>query len=167
MIVLCNVICCSPPAQDGPHWPRLHPHQFRQPLDIQITRAISEQAREKYHGRQRGSPDQFPAHHGCDRRAGIGARRAFAVFVLAAHPERQRQEKHDPPDDEVDREPGGYAVDHAVQACSISTSAPEKSFGCRNNTGLPWAPIFGTPSPSTRAPCLIRMSRAAMMSGTS
>ena len=38
------------------------------------------------------------------------------------------------------------------QTCSISISAPVKSFGCKNSTGLPWAPVFGFPSPSTRAP---------------
>ena len=38
-------------------------------------------------------------------------------------------------------------------ACSSSTSVPLKSLGCRNSTGLPCAPILGSPSPSTRAPC--------------
>ncbi len=52
-------------------------------------------------------------------------------------------------------------------ACSISTSVPQKSLGCRNSTGLPWAPIFGSPSPSTRAPCALSLSRAARMSSTS
>ncbi len=33
--------------------------------------------------------------------------------------------------------------------------------GCRNSTGLPWAPIFGLPSPRTRAPCAFSLSRAA------
>ena len=28
---------------------------------------------------------------------------------------------------------------------------PWKSLGCRNSTGLSWAPIFGSPSPNTRA----------------
>ena len=41
---------------------------------------------------------------------------------------------------------------NVVQTCSISTSVPQKSFGCRNSTGLPWAPILGSPSPMTRAP---------------
>ncbi len=43
-----------------------------------------------------------------------------------------------------------------TQACSNSTSAPLKSFGCRNRTGFPCAPIFGFPSPSTRAPLAMR-----------
>ena len=36
--------------------------------------------------------------------------------------------------------------------CSNSISVPLKSLGWRNSTGLPCAPIFGAPSPSTRAP---------------
>ncbi len=52
-------------------------------------------------------------------------------------------------------------------ACSSSTSVPQKSFGCRNRTGLPWAPIFGLPSPSTRAPSALSLSRATRMSSTS
>lgn len=47
------------------------------------------------------------------------------------------------------------------QACSSSTSVPLKSFGCRNSTGLSWAPIFGSPSPSTRIPSAFSRSRAA------
>jgi len=47
------------------------------------------------------------------------------------------------------------------QTCSSSTSVPQKSLGCRNNTGLPWAPIFGSPSPRTRAPAFSSLSRAA------
>ncbi len=39
--------------------------------------------------------------------------------------------------------------------------------GSRKSTGLPWAPIFGSPLPSTRAPVAIRASRAARMSSTS
>jgi hypothetical protein len=54
-----------------------------------------------------------------------------------------------------------------LHACSISTSVPQKSFGCRNSTGLPCAPIFGLPSPSTRAPCDLSLSRAAKISSTS
>ena len=38
------------------------------------------------------------------------------------------------------------------QACSSSTRVPQKSFGCRNSTGLPWAPILGSPAPRMRAP---------------
>src|SRR3546814_4917994 len=52
------------------------------------------------------------------------------------------------------------------QACSISMRVPQKSLGCRNSTGLSWAPILGSPSPSTRAPSPLRRSRAARMSST-
>src|ERR1041384_6332423 len=45
------------------------------------------------------------------------------------------------------------------QACSSSTSVPQKSLGCRNSTGLSWAPILGVPSPSTRAPAALRRLR--------
>lgn len=54
-----------------------------------------------------------------------------------------------------------------AQTCSSSTSVPQKSFGWRNSTGLPWAPIFGSPEPITRAPWAFSWSRAAMMSSTS
>ena len=53
------------------------------------------------------------------------------------------------------------------QTCSNSTRQPLKSFGCRNSTGLPCAPIFGSPEPSTRAPAAFSRSRAARMSSTS
>src|SRR5258705_7905800 len=143
------------------------PHQLRQPFDVQITLIIRPHPDAENHARDQRGPDQFPAHPRHDRRAGIGAGCPLAVLMLAADAERQRHEQHDPPEHEVDRERGGDAVSHRIQACSISTSAPEKSFGWKNSTGLPWAPIFGTPSPSTRAPSLISLSRAAMMSGTS
>ena len=53
------------------------------------------------------------------------------------------------------------------QTCSSSISVPLKSLGCRNSTGLPCAPIFGSPSPSTRAPAASKRSRAAPISWTS
>ena len=37
----------------------------------------------------------------------------------------------------------------------------------RDSTGLPCAPILGSPSPSTRAPLAFSLSRAARMSSTS
>ena len=40
----------------------------------------------------------------------------------------------------------------ASYPCSISINVPQKSFGCRNSTGLSCAPIAGSPLPSTRAP---------------
>ncbi len=55
----------------------------------------------------------------------------------------------------------------SVQACSSSIRVPQKSLGWRKMTGLPWAPVFGSPSPSTRAPAAFIRSRAAMMSATS
>jgi len=54
-----------------------------------------------------------------------------------------------------------------AQTSSSSTSVPVKSLGCRNRTGLPWAPILGAPSPSTRAPLACSLSRAARISSTS
>src|SRR5690606_27881217 len=53
------------------------------------------------------------------------------------------------------------------QTSSSSISVPSKSLGCRNSTGLPWAPVLGVPSPSTRAPPAVSVAAAAMMSGTS
>ena len=53
------------------------------------------------------------------------------------------------------------------QTCSSSINVPLKSLGCRNSTGLPCAPIFGSPSPSTRAPTASKRSRAAPISSTS
>ena len=70
-------------------------------------------------------------------------------------------DERDPPDDGVvsssRRRLDGSGRRLAVvrgkpQTCSISVSMPTKSLGCRNSTGLPCAPIFGSPSPSTRAP---------------
>src|SRR5258708_582539 len=151
---------CTPPLK----W---HSHQLRQPLDVEITLIIGPHRDRENHGRDYRGPDQLASHPCQDRRTGIGAGRALAVLVLAADTERQCQEQHEPPQHEVDRKRGGDIVGHRVQACSISTSAPEKSLGWKNSTGLPWAPIFGTPSPRTRAPSLIIRSRAAMMSGTS
>src|SRR5579863_9334970 len=58
----------------------------------------------------------------------------------------------------------GASGARGLHTCSISISVPAKSFGCKNRTGLPWAPIFGSPSPSTRAPLALSRSRAAMMS---
>src|SRR6266446_3745583 len=69
-------------------------------------------------------------------RAGIAAGCDRSLLLLAAHTPRKHREQHDP----------------RHQACSSSIRVPQKSFGCRNNTGLPWAPIFAWPSPSTRAP---------------
>src|SRR5262249_12646617 len=142
-------------------------HQLRQPLDIQQAQFIRPHPEAEGDRRDDGGPEQLRSHPRQDRCAGIGAGGTLAVLMLAADAERQGHEQHDPPDHEVDRKRGGDVIGHLVQACSISTSAPEKSLGWKNSTGLPCAPIFGWPSPSTRAPCAISWSRAAMMSGTS
>ncbi len=42
------------------------------------------------------------------------------------------------------------------QACSSSTKVPSKFFGCKNSTGFPCAPIFGSPLPMMRAPSSFR-----------
>src|SRR4029079_12939075 len=98
-------------------------------------------------------------------RALCGARRRFLALLLGgAHSNRQHGEEHNPPDDDVDRY--GEGERHSY-ASSSSTRVPQKSLGCRNSTGLPWAPILGSPSPSTRAPWAINLSRASLMSGTS
>jgi Branched-chain amino acid transport system / permease component len=89
-----------------------NPHQLRQPLDIQIARIIGQHRGSENDCRYRRGPDQLAAHLARDRCARIGARRSAAVLVLAADPERQRHEQHDPPQHEVDREPGGDGVDH-------------------------------------------------------
>src|SRR5260370_40244133 len=81
-------------------------------------------------------------------RAGIAAGCDRSLLLLAAHTPRKHREQHDPPDDEIDRDRG--CPRH--QACSSSIRVPQKSFGCRNSTGLPWEPTFAWPSPSTRAP---------------
>ncbi len=58
----------------------------------------------------------------------------------------------------------GYSLRRDYDAfgtCSSSTSVPQKSFGCRNRTGLLCAPSFGSPSPSTRMPSAFSFSRAS------
>src|SRR5450432_2178733 len=88
---------------------------------------------------------------GLHRRAGIVAGHGI---VVSLHAPGQHGEQDRPPDQEIDDEPGEPA-----HACSSSMSVPRKSLGWRNNTGLPWAPILGSPSPSTRAPAAFRWSR--------
>ena len=63
--------------------------------------------------------------------------------------------------------PAGTKTRPVAYFCSSSISVPQKSFGCRNRTGLSWAPLLGSPSPSTRAPDAMSLSRAAMISSTS
>src|SRR5215469_17417843 len=96
---------------------------------------------------------------GAHRRAGIvtGLR-----ILLALDAPGQNRKQDRPPDQEIDDE-----AREPVHACSSSISVPRKSLGCRNSTGLPWAPVFGSPSPSTRAPAAFNRSRAARMSSTS
>src|SRR5215471_2241530 len=115
-------------------------------------------------GRDHSRPQELPPNPRFPGGPGIGARRDFVPFVLALDAPRQDRKQHHPPDQEEDRERGG---DRHAQACSSSTRVPAKSLGCRNSTGLPWAPVFGSPSPSTRAPPALSASRAARMSETS
>ena len=63
--------------------------------------------------------------------------------------------------------PRRWCAAACCQACCSSTRVPLRSFGCRNNTGMSCAPIFGSPLPSTRRPAALSWSRAARMSSTS
>src|SRR5262249_45714476 len=117
-----------------------------------------EQARGE-RGQQNGAQNAEPGR--CARGR---ARDDDALLALCAHPDRQNREEYGPPDHNVDGDGEGHA--HAL-ACSSSTSVPLKSLGCRNRTGLPWAPVLGSPPPSTRAPAARRLLRAAKMSPTS
>ena len=74
-----------------------------------------------------------------------GAPGIVAALDLVRPPDadRQRHEEDQPPKDDEDDDPGKPGH----QACSISISVPQKSFGCRNRTGLPCAPIAGSPLP--------------------
>src|ERR1700687_5623176 len=101
------------------------------------------------HSRDQGGGDGLPQQQRLHRRAGVAAWRNIARFLLALYAPGKHREQHDPPQHEIDR---SQKHPRFHQACSNSTSVPKKSFGCRNNTGLPWAPILGSPSPSTRAP---------------
>src|SRR5262245_20338684 len=122
------------------------------------------------HGCDNRGPDQLGLEREGRRRAGIVPRLDVDPLLgRIAHAERQHDEQRKPPDDEVDCGGGGPGHQRItpLYACSISTSVPQKSFGCRNSTGLPCAPILGLPSPSTRAPSALSLSRAARMSSTS
>src|SRR5688572_25566363 len=123
-------------------------------------------------GEQQPRDERREQHHADEARRGGGAfRRArndCAILALGAHADGQHGKQHGPPEDHVDGNAEGDAHDGLnAQACSISTRVPQKSLGCRNSTGLPWAPILGSPSPSTRAPAALSRSRAARMSSTS
>lgn len=54
-----------------------------------------------------------------------------------------------------------------IQACSSSIRTPPQSFGCRNTTGFPWAPILVPPSPRIRSLFVFRLRSAASISSTS
>src|SRR5208337_5578335 len=90
-----------------------------------------------------GGPGELRLEGGNGRRTGIRPWRNRALLRLRAHSEREHGEQDNPPHDEVDREGGRPGHGKGTQACSSSTKVPQKSFGCRNNTGLPWAPILG------------------------
>ena len=67
-----------------------------------------------------------------------------------------------------DEQRGEHEEDaHAGRTSSSSISVPCASDGCRKITGLPCAPIRGSPSPSTRAPRPTSSSRASATSSTS
>src|SRR5216683_3400308 len=115
-------------------------------------------------GHQRGPAKLAPDAVDC-RSPRIGAGCNLTAFLLIADAPGQHSEQRQPPDQKIDRDDRTSA--HRAYACSSSTSVPQKSFGWRNSTGLPCAPIFGSPSPSTRAPCFLSASRALRISGTS
>src|SRR5690606_9444431 len=107
--------------------------------------------------------DQQP---GTNRRTGFRAGgNLFLALMLGTNAPGQNRKKREPPDDEVDRDPGNRV--HETQACSSSTSVPFRSFGCRKTTGLPCAPIFGLPVPVMVTPSAFIFSQAASMSSTS
>src|ERR1700687_2792859 len=100
----------------------------------------------RHAGRRRDLGPEVWAH----RRAGIvtGHRALVALNAPGQHCKQDR-----PPDEEIDDEAG-----EPGHACSSSIRVPRKSLGWRNSTGLPWAPILGSPLPSTRAPVAFRRS---------
>ena len=61
--------------------------------------------------------------------------RAFPPFVTLLCPDVARSRST--------RLKWGASGARGRHTCSISISVPAKSFGCKNRTGLPWAPIFG------------------------
>lgn len=113
-------------------------------------------------GRDKRGQDHLSSKLGCNGCPGLRARNHLPTFDLRLNAQRQDREQDQPPEDEVDCEAKCNA-----HASSNSTSVPQKSFGWRNKTGLPWAPILGSPSPSTRAPSPVKRSRALIMSSTS
>src|SRR5262249_41023 len=123
----------------------------------------------KHDRRHHGRPHQLGSEPVHLRGTRIGPGHHIGVLLLGTYPPGQHGKEHQPPDDKEDREDRvpRHCAPLACQACSSSTSVPRKSLGCRNSTGLPWAPILGSPSPSTRAPSALRRSRAEMMSSTS
>src|SRR6266849_2001006 len=129
------------PVRRKGHAPTLAPRRQQPPQRPEIVeREAARQeepeeqaAQERRHDR---GPDRLLHEQRHRRRARICPRRHRAVLLLRAHAERQYREEDDPPRDEVDREHRGPAQLH--HACSSSTSVPQKSFGCRKSTGLPW-----------------------------
>ena len=94
-------------------------------------------------------------------RWGMASLRRF----LGPDTEGKAHQKHPPPE-QKEHHKGGNGI-HQFLTSSSSISVPQKSFGWRNRTRVPCAPIFGSPSPSTRAPEASSLSRASMMSATS
>src|SRR5262249_52771869 len=89
------------------------------------------------------------------------------------YPPREHGEEGYEPDQNIDDKAGqpvhvsGRSQAGRIYSCSSSIRVPQKSLGSRNSPGLPGAPVFGSPSPITRAPSAFRRSRAAARSSTS
>src|SRR6185503_13402046 len=100
--ILCNVISIPPPATRRSKNPagkllKRQSHQLRQSIDAEQPRTVGRKAGGIDHRREQGRPKQLASHFARDRRARIGPRTDAAVFMLASHAERERQEQHDPP----------------------------------------------------------------------
>src|SRR5580700_3655651 len=105
-----------------------------------------------------------------DRRGRIAAAGHLDPLLrVAANAQRQDGEQGGPPDGQIDGDAGleVHTCAAAVGSAISSISTPPISLGWRKITGTPWAPMRGSPVPSTVAPLARMSSRAAMMSGTS
>ncbi len=110
--------------------------------------------------------EDHPQHHGNaaghhDFHSKARSKRRTTVGIdFSAHSNRQQTEQREEPED-CERPEQDDAVDQRDQTCSSSTNVPTKSFGCRKITGLPCAPIRGSPVPVMVAPSAFILSRAA------
>src|SRR6185312_5080803 len=113
--------------------------------------------------------DELLLELGLDGRAGVAALRVDPRLGMGLRSQRKHSEEDGPPDRQVDRGHGKRAT-HQCASLGVSissTSTPPMSLGWTKITGTPWAPIRGSPVPSTVAPLARMSSRAARMSGTS